>query len=73
MAEAETYARTQGHHAGALYDEYKEWCKANALPHISADELLYDRLLDECAADADKTAAQIAWLKNFIERWEAAT
>ena len=40
------------------------FCKANSLPFMSADDLLYGSTIT--------TTAQNVWLKSFIEEWEHA-
>lgn len=44
-----------------LTAEYAEWCAAEALVHIDAEELLLDDAL---------SAEQRQWLGWFIQRWE---
>ena len=38
------------------------FCKANSLPYMSADDLLYGKIVT--------TTAQNVWLKSYIEHWE---
>ena len=38
------------------------FCKANSLPFMSADDLLYGSIVT--------TTAQNVWLKSYIEVWE---
>ena len=50
------------------------WCKAEALPYVSADELQAQILADfdgDDASDADRKR-QVDWLGSFITRWEEA-
>jgi len=49
-----------------LTQEYGEWLDQNNLPQISADELLYDDSIE-------KTEEQKQYLKNFIDKWDAAS
>ena len=37
------------------------FCKANSLPYMSADDLLYGKIVT--------TTAQNVWLKSYIELW----
>lgn len=46
----------------ALYAELEAYCKAQSLPHHSADEL---------AASDDVTEAQADWLRDYCARWDA--
>jgi hypothetical protein len=39
--------------------EYQEWCRANHLPAMSADELVHENV----------TEIQTRWLRDFIRRW----
>lgn len=41
---------------------YKHWCKAQGLPAMSADELLFENVTDD----------QAAWLERFMDIWMAA-
>lgn len=53
---------------GSMHDkmsqEYQAWLRKNNLPQMSADELLNDPSIK-------KTDAQIAYIKDFIDKWEA--
>jgi hypothetical protein len=59
------YATSEGYDAPQTSDEltreYATWNERNGLALGSADEHLFDE---------DLTAAQLAWLRNFSERWE---
>lgn len=44
----------------SLIEEYRLWCEAQQLPHVSADE----QDVETC------TPQQRAWIARFIERWE---
>lgn len=46
-----------------LEAEYEAWCRANGLPLINADELIFEESL---------TAEQSTWLSGFIIRWDNA-
>lgn len=48
-----------------MSQEYISWLEKNDFPMISADELIND-------PSYEKTEDQIKYLKNFIDRWEAA-
>jgi hypothetical protein len=51
-----------------LSRELESWCAANALPYMSADELLA-----ELQAEAiPSTVEQREWLRLYIERWNEA-
>ena len=50
----------------ALYDEYKAWCFDHGYKWMSADELLAE------LATRDAPAADLKYLNEFIERWDAA-
>lgn len=45
-----------------LTEEYGIWLKANKLPEMSAEEVLYEGVNQE----------QREWLHDFIERWDEA-
>lgn len=47
----------------ALCDEYATWCKRIGVELGSADEHLTDERL---------TPSQRVWLRDFVERWDAA-
>lgn len=46
----------------SLCADLKRWCYEQKLPFVDAMELLYSDDLDE---------TQVAWIHNFINRWEA--
>jgi hypothetical protein len=50
----------------SLRTEFHDWCDANELPQMSADELYVEYM--EALSEPQKD-----YLKSFIERWEAAT
>lgn len=50
----------------ALCAEYGVWLAANNFEPQSADELLFEHF-----ASGTMTPEQIAWLRDFIVRWEA--
>jgi hypothetical protein len=43
----------------SLCDEYEAWCTKQGLPHMSADELIYEEVTEE----------QRTYLAAFSERW----
>lgn len=43
-----------------LCEELKNFCEEEKLPHISADELLFEDITNE----------QRRWLSDFVRRWE---
>lgn len=47
-----------------LARQYRNWCKRNFLPLMSADELLVEGIW--------LSDTQYAWIRNFQERWEKA-
>lgn len=47
----------------SLVTEFARWCKAQGLPCMSADELIFEPGLDE---------GHKAWLRDFLQRWETA-
>ena len=60
-----------------LVDEYDAWLTANALPGMSADELLFElcavrdgEVSAYVAADFPVKPEQIEWLHGFMRRWE---
>jgi hypothetical protein len=50
----------------SLCDELRNYCTANNLPYLSADELLVELL----SVDV-RNEANIAWVRDFIRRWNA--
>lgn len=48
-----------------LAKTYRNWCKRNYLPLMSADELLY--------GGAELTDTERTWLRSFIEKWDQAS
>lgn len=52
----------------ALYDEYKIWCLDHGYKWISADELLAEL----SAQTPPAPAADLKYLSDFIDRWDAA-
>lgn len=60
-----------------LTAEYEAWLAANPnVPKLSADEALEELItirddLEAKAREADAIAAQMGWLGNFCDRWEA--
>jgi hypothetical protein len=56
-----------------LTEEYQVWCKAQGLPDMSADELIAALCADESVERPAEVNAQIDWLMDFIDRWEAAS
>lgn len=44
-----------------LAKTYRNWCKRNYLPLMSADELL--------CGGAELTDSERTWLRSFIEKW----
>lgn len=64
------YARTEGmadppDQEAALIDEFQTFCRDAGLPQLSADELL---LIARFAGKI--SAAQIAYIEDFISRWD---
>lgn len=47
-----------------LCDEYEKFCRINNLPKMCAHELV------EEADERNLSSRQLAWLKDFIRRWE---
>lgn len=47
-----------------LSAELWQWCNANKLPQMSADDILYGSLGEEL------TPEQRQWLVDFCERWD---
>ena len=50
-----------------LCDRLEEFCKAEGLPHISADDLLA-QLQDE--SGGEDRQRQIEWLHGFVATWD---
>lgn len=46
----------------ALSNELERWCASQALPYLSAEELIHENLTD----------TQRRWVSNFILRWDAS-
>jgi hypothetical protein len=56
-------SENKGDFFGALCAEYEAWLKANNLPALSADELIFEDGV---------TKKQREWLADFSNRWEDA-
>jgi len=50
----------------ALCFIFNAWCSDNNLPHLSADELLWED-------SVEKTKEQLDFIKSFIAIWDYAT
>jgi len=50
----------------ALCFIFNAWCNDNKLPHLSADELLWED-------SVEKTKEQLDFIKSFIAIWDYAT
>ncbi|MRI32698.1 hypothetical protein EOPP23_06820 [Endozoicomonas sp. OPT23] len=52
-------------HEAELCNEYNKFIKVNSLPEICAAELLAE------ADERNLSSKQVAYLKDFVRRWEA--
>ena len=50
-------------------EEYDNYLQENNLPHMSADELIYQMISDN---ESLTSPEQKQWLNDFIVRWEQA-
>ena len=55
----------------SLCDELLAYCKAQGLPHASADDLLASLYPETPELDTIQAAGQREWLLDFVDRWNA--
>ena len=59
------------HMHAELTREYEAWLAVNpSVPHLSADEALYELIEPEPEKRTPEAKVQIDWLVDFINRWE---